>query len=312
MNEPMLETPAPEVPAESAPAVAEPVPEPAPEPAARSDAEIAAELDGQTISLPDGDKMVPLSALQEARRQLRQSKTQGAAGADDLDRLRQQLTESERRYAEVAPLAEAFRALRDTAAQVPSPAPAPAAPVPPDPELEAIARDFDFYTPDGQLDTTKAQRVQARTQRAAEAMARQQVAPLHEQAMLQQAVRNLARAQATVHPVTKQPADPAVLDRLVETIKRQPNGLATLANEEAVKQLWLNAYALTTLAGPVAPAAPAAPTTPPVVTERSGGRAAVPGASMSARERAAARDAGLSEKEYLDLAKDMPAGWGTR
>jgi hypothetical protein len=123
-----------------------------------------------------------------------------------------------------------------------------------------------------------------------------------------EAQRNLARAKATIHPITKQSADPAILDSLIAHVSRQDGGLATLANPETMKQIWLNAYALTTLRAKSDPAVqpdrretPA----PPVVTERSGGGNAAQPKGLSVAEKRAAKEAGMTEKQYLEVAAEM-------
>lgn len=297
----------------------DPTPEPAPPPAVAEPesaiAEVVApvvldeeaaldqQLEAQAIDIPDGDKLVPLSAVTNLRQKLKDAK----AGSADAADLRVKLQQAEQQLQATAPLAEAFRALQQ-AQQQPQAPQQPAGPTAEDTaELEAIARDFDFYKADGALDLEKAGRVQARETRRAAQIAQQQMQPLVTNSLQERAMHNLARAKATLHPHTKTGADPKILDQLVSRIAAQPNGLATLADPDSMKQLWLNAYALSTFnpqtSAPQAQAA--APQAPPLVTEPSGGFNPAVMKPLSDREKRAARDAGMTDKEYMDIAKGM-------
>lgn len=261
------------------------------------------QIEAQAIDIPDGDKLVPLSAVTNLRQKLKDAK----AGSADAADLRVKLQQAEQQLQATAPLAEAFRALQQ-AQQQPPPAPSvPAGPTAEETaELEAIARDFDFYKADGALDLEKAGRVQARESKRAEAIAQRQMQPLVTNSLQSKALHNLERAKATTHPLTKQGADPKILDQLVSRIAAQPNGLATLADPDSMKQLWLNAYALSTFTPQsAAPQAPAALSAPPLVTERAGGHNPDGPKPLSEREKRAVRDAGMSEKEYMEIAKGM-------
>ena len=280
--------------------------QPAPQPQAPvdEDAALDAQLEAQAIEIADGDKLVPLSAVTE----LRQFRNVAKRVTREADRLKTQLEQAQQQLQATAPLAEAFRALQQAQQQQPQAPPPPAGPTAEDTaELEAIARDFDFYKADGALDLEKAGRVQARETRRAAQIAQQQMQPLVTNSLQERAMHNLARAKATTHPLTKTGADPKILDQLVSRIAAQPNGLATLADPDSMKQLWLNAYALSTF-NPQTPAPQAqapAPQTPPLVTEPSGGYNPAVMKPLSDREKRAARDAGMSDKEYMDIAKGM-------
>ena len=301
--------PAPAAPAEP-PAPPEP-PSPEPEPAApdpveslTDDPALDAELSQSAIQIPTGERLVPESALgrmaQSYRAKLKEARQGSAAEAD----LRARLAEAEARLQRSEGYAQAFLALQQGQQNNP---PAPQGLTAEQTrELEDIARDYDFYDGEGKLDLAKAERHQQRVRREAQAVAQQQTAPLIRHTLGGQAQHNVARAKATVHPVTKQKADPAIIDRLVSHLASQPGGLETLANPETVKQVWLNAYALSTFA-PQAPAAPVAPEppAPPVVSESSGGAPKTKVVGLSPSEKMAARSAGLSEKQYLEIASSM-------
>lgn len=270
------------------------------------DAALNQQIAEQAIAVPDGEKLVPESLLRNVAISYRNKLKDAKANSPEAVALKQQLDAVQAQLNEAAPLAQAFRAIQQAQPQQQQ-QPAPQQPVEDTAELAEIAKDFDFYKPDGQPDLDRARRVQARTTRQAEVIARQQNAPLIQHTLTGQAQQNLARAKATVHPVTKQTADPGILDSLISHVAKQEGGLATLANPETVKQIWLNAYALTTLRGEAAPApAPKAEVvTAPVVTERSGGGVAQQQSALSPAEKRAAKDAGMTEKAYLEVARGM-------
>lgn len=296
----------------TAPPIAEtPPPETPPAPVAPVDEEAALqqEIDAQTIDLPDG-KLVPLSAVTTLREKLKDAKK----GSAEADTLRQQLDAAQAQLQAVGPLADAFRAMQQ--AQQAPPPPAPTGPSPEDQaELEDIARTFDFWKADGTgLDLTKAQKHLDLVDKRAEKRAQQSVAPLVQDTLQARAQHNIARARATTLPGSKETADPTILDGLVSKIAQQPNGLQTLANPEAVKQIWLNAYALSqvkraTTTPPTQATTLPANVPPPVYVERPGGQLPQPRA-LSVLEKKAAKEAGLTETEYTNMAKDMP--WGNR
>jgi hypothetical protein len=287
---------------------------PAPEPVAQEPAEPAdpeAEFDAavaaQAIDVPDGDRLVPLSAVTRLREKLREAKT----GSNEAATLREQLQQVETRLRETEPLAQAFRAIQQATPQQQQVQQHPsAAPVEDTTELVEIAKDFDFYKPNGEPDLDRARRHQDRVLKTAEKVAEARTAPLVQHTLTGQAQHNIARLKVTKHPQTGLAPDPKVVDALVAQIANQPGGLATLASQESMKHLWANAYTYSTLqpgfgAAPAQAAAPAAPVTPPLVTERSGGAVAAQPKGLSASEKKAAKEAGLTEREYLDVAKGM-------
>lgn len=269
------------------------------------DAALNQQIADQAISVPDGEKLVPESLLRNVAINYRNKLKDAKANSPEALALKQQLDAVQAQLNEAAPLAQAFRAIQQ--AQPQQQVQQQQQPAEDTSELVEIAKDFDFYRPDGQPDLDRARRVQARTTRQAETIARQQNAPLIQHTLTGQAQQNVARAKATLHPVTKHGADPGILESLISHVARQEGGLATLANPETVKQIWLNAYALTTLRGEAAPAAVVKQeaVTPPVVTERAGGAVAGQQTALSPAEKRAAKDAGMTEKAYLEVAKGM-------
>lgn len=283
---------------------APPPAEAAPEtPAAEEDAEVAADrAEAEAIEIPTGEKLAPVSAIIGLRQKLKSVKGEADTVKAEKARLEAQLQE-------LAPLAEAFRTLQQQHQQAP---PAPIAAPSPAPEdttrLEAIARQFDFYTADGQPDIARAKQVGSFIAEEASRVASAHVAPLQEQRIRENVASNIRAALATKHPKHGDGVDPGVFQSLVQQIVQQPGGMETLADREAVKQLWLNAYALGSLQGggmaPVAAVPSAA--APPVVTERAGGAGGPAPVTLSNMERKAMKDLGMSEAEYLKTVAKMP------
>ena len=288
------------IPSADAPVIEAPppveAPPPAPLTAEAEEATLDAELAAQTIDLPEGEKLVPLSAVQKLRTQLKAVK----AGTAEAETVKTQLAERNAQLAQALPLAQAFEALR--AAQSVAPPPAP---VEDTTELDEIARDFDFYTADGKPDLERARRVQTRASRIAMVIAQAETAPLVRHTLNAQARENIALAKQTKNPDTGQPIDPAILDGLFARIAAQPTGTATLADRDQVKILWALAKGLSP--GRTAPAADpdAGRRTAPLMTERAGGQTGAAPKALSATEERAAKDAGLTQKQYLDMAAGM-------
>lgn len=261
------------------------------------------EIAAQVIDIPDGDKLVPLSALKGARTELKTLKQ----AAKDTPALKAALEQAQKQLEQTAPMVEAFKAWQQAQQYQPPVQQPQAPPVEDTTDLEDLARTFDFYKPDGTVDLDKARKVQAHTQKQAESIAQQYTTPLVTNVLEARVNENLGRAMATAHPVTGEKADPQILNALVQQIRQQPDGLKTLSNPEAMKQIWLNAYSLSTFKQkPAAAAAPAKEAVaPPLVTERAGGQ--IQGArTLSSLEKRAAKDAGMTEAEYLAEAKKMP------
>ena len=290
---PLDDTPPPD-PAVVAAADPNPVPDPPQDAEAIADA-----AEANALELPSGERLAEVGAIIALRRELKAQKGKAA----EADTLRAELDTVRQQAAQMQPMAEAFQALQHAQAQAP-PAP-PAAPVVDTAGLEDLARNLDFYAPDGTLDLARATKFQAIIDRTAEAKAQQQVAPLVQQTARDKAAANIQKALRTVHPVNGDAIDPQILTARFAQIAAQPGGVDMLADEQAVKELWLNSYGLYSLR-PRAAAAPVAPVAP-LVNDRSGGNTVIGTApTLSAGEKRAAKEAGLTEAEYLKIASKMP------
>lgn len=305
--EPAGDAPLPEAP----PDVVEQVAPPVDTEPITDDATLAAEIEAAAVVIPDGERLIPESQLRNVAISYRNKLKAAKQGSPDAVRLQADLDRANQQLQAVTPLAQAFQAIQQAQQHQPQQQQQP----PPEDtsELQEIAKDFDFYDRNGAPDLDRARRVQARTMKQAEHMAQQQVAPLVHQSISQQAALNIQRAKNTKVPGSNDGADPAILDAYISRIKSQPNGMATLADGEAMKHLWVSAYGATmaqrALSGGQQPAAVVAPPVvtqaPPVVTERSGGQAPSQARTLTTMEKRAAKEAGLTEKAYLDMASGM-------
>jgi small-conductance mechanosensitive channel len=293
------------------------VPEEQPAPAAPVDEDAA--LEAQTIALPDGDKLVPLSALSGARTALKEAKQELAKLAPSAERATQlegQITQLQSQINTMAPVVQAYQAFVQQQQHAQQQAPPQSQPED-IAELESIARDFDFYKPDATLDLDKARRHMERVDRQAAKVAQRTIQPMEAQTTQERANYMLERAIAT--EVNGMKADPGVIRTVWARVS--PDLAST---PEGAKHLWAQALALTllqkggTAPAPAAPAAgrdasgkfvagqPAIP--PPLHTPRAGGSAVPQQTGLSAEEQRFLKQTGMSEKDYLESAANMPGG----
>lgn len=300
--------PAPESVAAPEPVVTAPVDDGEP---ITDDAAIAADIEASAVAIPDGERLIPESKLRNVAISYRNKLREAKQGSPDAARLQDELNRVTQQLNQMAPMAQAFHALQ----QAQQHQPPQQQQVPPEntAKLEKIAKTFDFYRGDGSPDLDRARDHLALVREEAQAASQESVAPLVGQSLKQQALRNIQHAKNT--EIGGERVDPAIIDNLVAQIARQPKGMETLADVESVKHLWVNAFgqmkAMHAMqGGKPAPASEVAAqvTQPPpvVVTERSGGQAPNQQRQLSAIEKRAAKEAGLSEKAYTDMAKNMP------
>jgi hypothetical protein len=276
-------------------------PEPTPDPEAVE----AAALEQAAVELPEGDgvlKYVPLSAVTKPREEAKTLRGENKTLKEQLEQAKQAITASQ-------PYVEAAKVLLQQQQQPPAPQ-APQVMTPEQrAELEEEARDMDFYKTDGSLDLDRAQRSLDRTMKRAERIADQKVAPLQQQSAVAQAQAVLNQAKGWKDPATGETADPAILTTLWNKVAAQPNGLQTLTNPEAAAFIVSHALNLTRWQKGQQPAPPArqpAPQGDPVFVEPSGGGGQQ--LALNAMEKRFAREAGMSEADYLKAAKGAPRG----
>jgi hypothetical protein len=284
------QTPPPET-AEPVTPEAEPV---APAPTPDDDAAIEQQLTEHALDLPEGEKLVPLSAVTSVREKLKAAREK-ASRADTLEaemaRLRAEMDESR-------PYVDAAKAL--LAAQQMRPDPQQAPPTGESPEVVAeltdLAKDLDLYRVDGTPDLEKAKRIYERNAAIAARAAQAVVAPMQQQTVSQQSSVMLQRAMLAKAPNGETP-DPDILKNIWSRL--DPRLTAT---EAGAQQAWLAAMGQTIMAGKTKPTpkAETAPLPAPLVTERAGGRDTPMAPPLSDAERRIIKDLGLTEKQYLE------------
>lgn len=272
-----------------------------------------AELDQEsdTLEIPDSTEeggkavYVPRSALLGTKKELGALKAELAVareGSAKADRLEQQIAQMQQQLNAALPLAQAYQAaIQQQPQHEAGPSPEERA------NLEEIARDFEFYKTDGTLDLDKAARAQARTRTEAARIAKQEVAPIHQQTEAQASDYNMKRALNTeIHGVK---ADPEIVRALWARVPK-----ATSATEEGAKHLLIQALGMTTLSGK-APAraadgkfvpAAAADIPAPLHTEKAGGRDTPAQSALSTQEKQYCKDVGMSEADYMKSAQSAP------
>jgi hypothetical protein len=285
--------------AEAAPVVEE-------EAAAPETPEAERDVETDTLEIPDSSaeggkaRYVPISALAGARAELKTLKGELKAAKDGSARaatLEQQIAQLQQQVSQLTPYAQAYQA----AVQQPQ---APAAED--DTEAVDLATALDLYTPEGKPDIAKAKRVLATMERKAESKAEAKVAPIHHQNVRQASAYNLQRALNT--DVNGQKPDPVILRSLWGRLDP-----SVTANEEQAKHLVIQALGMSVLQGKTTARAADGKFTaakeeipPPLHVEKAGGRDTAPMMAMSDAEKKLAKEIGLSEKEYLERAKQAP------
>lgn len=287
---------------------ADPPPPAEPQTAEQEDAALDKLIEEQAIDLPDGtDKLVPLSAVTTARAKLTEARrqlTEAKAGSAKATELESKVAALEQQLNQALPYVQAYQAALQQP-QEPATGPTPEQKA----ALEEIAKDYDFYKPDGALDLERAGRHQARIRKEAEAIAQQHIAPIQQQTVADRSAAFLASAKLTKAPTGQQP-DAEIL----ETVWSRLDPKLTATKEGAI-QAWNVALGYSVAMGKAVTSAkaPAAKTElpPPLLTERAGGRETA-GPTLTDEDRKFARQQGLSDKEYAEELAKMPAGWGKR
>lgn len=285
-----------------------PPPAPVEEPVqASEDADIDKIVDEQTVEIPgDTDKLVPLAAVEKTRAKLKDVRAELAAakeGSAKASALEGQVQQLQQQLAQIAPYAEAYKAAIQA-----QPRDEPKGPTAEErAELEEIARDNDYYKTDGSLDLERATRQQARILKAAQAIAQQTIAPLQRQTTADRSAIMLRNAKLTTSPDGYGP-DPGILDALWAQL--DPSLTAT---REQALQVWRVAMGDSAALGKLVKKGQAQaakePLPPPILTEKSGGREHT-GPTLTESDKRAARDLGISDKEYQESLASMPQGWG--
>lgn len=295
------QTPPPEPPKEEAKAE--------PETPASEDADLDKIVAEQSIDLPDGaDKLVPLAAVENARAKLKTVRAEledakkGSARSTELETQVQQL---QQQIAQIQPYAQAYQAALQ--AQPPE---TPKGPTPEEAKrLESIAKRFDFYKTDGSLDLGRAQEHLEEVRHEAKAIAKETVAPYQQQTTASASASMLRNAKLTTLSDGSKPA-PEVLDYVWGQLDH-----SVTSTKEGAQQAFAVAVGYAQMLGKMqkgtAQATTKEPVPPPILTEKSGGKISA-GPTLTEADKRAAKDLGMTEKQYADELATMPQGWGKR
>lgn len=243
-----------------------------------------------TIVNPGGEKLVPLSALVNQRREAAAAKAELAAlkpKAEKFDQVAQE-------WQAVQPL---IQQVRNGTYQPPKPVETPAGPLT---EQDAIeyAKDLDLYKADGTPDTARAQRLAARQEALADRKAQQYIAPLQQQSAQQQSAAHFE------HVASWKDTTGAVVDRAIlqDIWSKMPAELTAQPNVAAV--MYRVALAETMLQGKHK----AAPVPPPAPQHTESIGAAPTRSEMSAFERNFTQAVDMKPKEYEAISSRYKPG----
>ena len=268
-------------------------------------------VEGVTLDLR-GQKLVPLQALQAARADTKALKAQLHAAQDlqaEVETLRGKAQTADQVSAwveSVRPLLTKLKDRPDLVQQVmsgaPAPVVAPTAPVEADvlspADAEELARTLELYTPEGQPDLVRAQKMARINQKMAAKQAAETFAPVREQMAAGQS-GTLRTQYAAMKDKAGRTVSPQVLDQMwnlvpAELIARDPNVAGVLY------------YAAKGYAAHHGLDEPSAPPSVPVVTETPGGQRS-PQHTLTELDRRFARTMG-SEKTYTETAAHYRPG----
>ena len=270
--------PTPEAPAQAAPV---PNAEPDPEPEG-------------TIVNPNGEKLVPLSALAAKRQEASTAKAALAekeAKIAELEQKAQQFEQIKGDWQRVQPLIQQLQQQQ----QAP---PAPQRPVVNERAMQ-YAKDLDLYKADGTPDVERAQRILDYNAAQAKEQAQQLVQPIYQQTAQQQSAVNFERAAAFKDKNGVQ-VDRATLQRVWGLMPAEMS-----ANPEIAGVLYKMAIAEMVQGGAYKPPTQAPP--PPVITESLGGNASAP-KELSPTDRSMISAASIKPKEYESISANFKPG----
>ncbi len=237
-----------------------------------------------------GQKMVPLAALVEARREKAAFKEKAAQYDQTIGYVQQIKPYVEFLQANPGVMSRTTQETAPTSVTTTQPA---------DEGAMELARTLDLYTANGEPDVIRAQKVQRIIKTAAKSEAESEVAPLRESTTRERSGFMYQRALVTKAPDGRTP-DRTTLDRL--WANTDPRISAT---EEGAAGLVAMALGLQVMQGTAA--APQAPLAPPLHTEAPGGR--TPNrAPLSALDQGIAKLRGIDEKTYAERTKGFVPG----
>lgn len=289
---------------EAAPPVVEAVAE---QPPPDDDAALDQVIAEQTIDLPEGEKLVPLSAVTTLRSKLKATKDelgQAKEGSARAQSLEQQLAQLQSQLQQIGPKAQAYDAA--VLAQQQQPRQEPKAED--DPKAVALAQRLDLYKPDGTLDAGKARDILGMMADVAQQTAQQAVAPYAQHTTQTQAQTMQARAKQTLKDLAIDVPDAfvdSVWNRMSPEQTASPDAakwlLAAVVGAHQLTQAHANRGKATTrnAAGQFVAQTPTEQPPPPLYTEKAGGKDPASTLPLDDKERKFLKDTGMSEADYL-------------
>lgn len=280
----------------------EPTPEAPPAPEAPAETQQTAppaddpEPEG-TIVNPNGEKLVPLSALAAKRQEASTAKAALAerdAKIAALEQKAQKLDQIQGDWQRVQPLIQQLQS-----GQFPPPqAPAPAGPLSPQDAID-YAKDLDLYKADGSPDVDRAQRLAARQQSLAERSAQQAVQPLYQNNAQQQSAVNFQTALNFKDKNGVQ-IDKPTLERvwgmMPAEMSARPEIAGVLYKIAVAEMVQAGAYKTPTQAPP-----------PPLITESLGGNGTAP-RELSKLDRDIIAAGQIKVKDYESISSAFKPG----
>lgn len=245
------------------------------------------------VEIKPGEKYVPVGALKAVRDENKTLK----AKAERADALESELNAA-RPFAEF---------LRNNPHLMQPIAPAPVAPTStePDPELVDLAKALDLYDAAGQPDVARAERVARFSDKRAEKIADQRMAPVQEQSNETRAAANLQHLIANVKDGDGKAVEEQYVVAAVKSITGQVDkgtALKILADPNVVRVIGLTALGLQATAKKTQPRGAEHP---PLVVESAGGSSEI---QLNDFSKKLAKATGRTEKQYADSAKKYVPG----
>lgn len=241
----------------------------------------------EAVVTPTGEKLVPLSALLDARNKVK-----------ELKPLAGKVSEMETELAELRnlrPYAEFVKA-NPHLLQPQQPAQPPPSNQP-DPELEQYARRFDLYTPEGKPDVDRARAIREDNAKIAREEAQKVIQPYETRTLAQQAAANLQWLGGQKDAYGRQLTEDALREAVAPLIQGmdEANRVRAMADPQVAQLILRQAKAIQLEKMPNAPVQP--PQNPPLVTESAGGPQRI---TLSEADKRIGARAGLTEQQIRD------------
>lgn len=257
----------------------------------------------QTIDLPEGEKLVPLSAVTTLRTKLKETKTelgQAREGSARAQQLEDRIVQLEGHIQTIGPRAQAYDAA--VLAQSQQPRGEPKA----DDDARAVnfAKRFDLYRADGTPDANRARDILNDLREEMQQVAKQENAPFAQHTAQQQSHVMQARAKQTLTELgisVPEAFVDSVWNRMSPEQTSSPEAakwlLAAVVGAHHMATAHQNKGKARNAAGQFVPQV-VADIPAPLHTERAGGKDPASALPLDDKERKFLKDTGMSEAEY--------------